>query len=110
MSLECPQCASTQIQSQYASSPKQESDKNTAVMTLIGAILGSLIPVFGTILGAIVGWLTGEVLRIFASGFYLVNRCNECGYSWHHEPSRLENEDKNLRTKQNLNPTIKVSN
>ncbi len=109
MSLKCPQCGSTQIQSKYASSPKPESDKNTAVMTLMGAILGSIVPVVGTVLGAIAGWLTGEVMRIFASGFYLISRCTECGYSWHNNPSCLENEDKNLRTKQDSNLTIKVS-
>lgn len=94
MSLKCPQCGSTQIQSKYTSSPKPESDKNTAVMILIGASLGSIVPVLGTVLGAIAGWLTGEVMRIFASGFYLINRCTECGYSWHNEPRFLENEDK----------------
>ena len=108
MSLKCPRCGSTQIKSSLTSYPKQESDKNTAVMILIGAIFGSIIPVLGTVLGAIAGWLTGEVMRIFASGSYLVNRCTECGYSWHHEGSFLENEQENLTTKPDCNLTISV--
>ncbi len=103
MSLNCPQCCSTKIKSNSDPYPKQESDKNIVVMILIGAIFGSIIPVLGTVIGAIAGWLTGEVMRIFASGSYLVNRCTECGYSWHNESSFLENERQNLTTKPDSN-------
>ena len=111
MSFKCPQCGSTQIQSKYVLSPKQESDKNTAVMTLMGASLGSIIPVLGTVLGAGAGWLTGEVVRIFGSGFYLINRCEKCHYTWHHNLSHLDNkgENENLTTNKDFDLTVKAT-
>ena len=110
MSLNCPQCGSTKIKSNSAAYHKQESDKDTAVMTLMGAILGSIVPVLGTVLGAIAGWLTGEVMRIFGSASYLTHNCEKCGYSWQTTPKSLNNEEKNLRTKPDSNLTVEASN
>ncbi len=110
MSLNCPQCGSTKIKSNSAPYPQQESDKDTAVMILIGAILGSIVPVLGTILGAGVGWLIGEAMSIFASASYLTARCEECSYSWRTAPSSLNNEDKNLRTKPDSNYLSQLNN
>ena len=76
MSYYCPQCGSTKIKSNSDPYPKQESDKDTAVMMLMGAILGSIVPVLGTILGAVAGWLTGEAMSIFGSASYLTPREN----------------------------------
>ena len=108
MSYYCPQCGSTKIKSNSAPYTKQESDKDRAVMMLMGAILGSIVPVLGTILGAVAGWLTGEAMSIFGSASYLTHRCSECGYSWRTAPSSQYNEDKNLRTNQDSNLTVEA--
>ena len=110
MSLNCPQCGSTNITTNSAAYPKQESDKDTAVMTLMGAILGSIVPVLGTVLGAIAGWLTGEAMRIFGSPSYLTHNCEKCGYSWRTTLKFLNHDDKNLSTKQDSNVTVEASN
>ncbi len=110
MPLNCPQCGSTKIKSNSTPYPKQESDKDTAVMMLIGAILGSIVPVLGTIFGAVAGWLIGKAMSIFASASYLTARCEECSYSWRTASSSFNNEDKNLRTKPDSNLTVEASN
>ena len=97
METRCPRCGSSDV-SKHNKRSTALNDGTKGIV--IGGIAGSIIPGVGTLMGALVGGLSGVASNIIDGNKEnkVIYRCRSCGYFWNSDKESAQTPDEKVNT------------